>query len=246
MRSACRAPWPPKGIATLLDHLSPLEDRRVTGRCLYSLQTVVVIGLLGVLCGAEGWLDRETFARSKQDWLRGFLDLPLEPPTEGGSSAASSLPSGLPSSRQRFRALAPTLARELGGQVVAFDRNVSADARAVAGPAGDAGAGARRAGSTGGADLAAGRSHAAENRTTAVGTRAGGPSRAETFGEAVGDLRAGTGVEEHAAVTRHTPAPAHRVAGARADAEGGCSVDGDRATAARAVGVRAAEVATDL
>nr|HPI33329.1 transposase family protein [candidate division Zixibacteria bacterium] len=66
---------PPKGIATLLEHLSTLQDRRVRGRCLYSLQTVVVIGLLGVLCGAEGWVDLETFARSKQGWLREFLDL---------------------------------------------------------------------------------------------------------------------------------------------------------------------------
>jgi len=58
MRPVCRAPVPPKGIATLLDPLSTLEDRRVTGRCRDSLQTEVVIGLLGVLCGAEGWVCR--------------------------------------------------------------------------------------------------------------------------------------------------------------------------------------------
>ena len=73
----------PKGVEALLEHLSSLEDRRVTGRCLYSLEAVLVIGILGVLCGAEGWVDLEIFARSKYDWLRTFLDLPAAPPKEG-------------------------------------------------------------------------------------------------------------------------------------------------------------------
>jgi predicted transposase YbfD/YdcC len=111
---------PPKGIATLLEHLSTLQDRRVRGRCLYSLQTVVVIGLLGVLCGAEGWVDLETFARSKQGWLREFLDLPPEPPKEGVFRRVfSSLRPAV--FEACFRSLARTLAQELHGQVVAFD-----------------------------------------------------------------------------------------------------------------------------
>lgn len=111
---------PPKGIATLLEHLSTLEDRRVRGRCLYSLQTVVVIGILGVLCGAEGWVDLEVFARSKQEWLREFLDLPPEPPKEGVFRRVFSAlrPAAFEAC---FRALAQTLAQTLHGEVVAFD-----------------------------------------------------------------------------------------------------------------------------
>lgn len=111
---------PPKGVATLLQHLSSLEDRRVKGRCLYPLQTVVIIGLLGVLCGAEGWVDLEVFARSKQKWLREFLDLPPEPPKEGVFRRVFSAlrPATFEAS---FRALASSLAEALGGQVVAFD-----------------------------------------------------------------------------------------------------------------------------
>lgn len=110
----------PKGIAAILEHLSSIEDRRVTGRCLYSLEAVVVIGILGVLCGAEGWLDLEVFARSKYDWLRTFLELPDAPPKEGvfrrvfSSIRAATF-------EACFRALAVTLAEALDGKVVAFD-----------------------------------------------------------------------------------------------------------------------------
>ena len=90
------------------------------GRCDYPLQSVVIIGLLGVLCGAEGWVDLSVFARSKYDWLRSFLDLPPEPPKEGVFRRVfSSLrPAAFESC---FRALAHTLAEALEGQVVAFD-----------------------------------------------------------------------------------------------------------------------------
>lgn len=110
----------PKGIATILAHVSSLEDPRVSGRCLYSLEAVIVIGILGVLCGAEGWLDLEVFARSKYDWLRTFLDLPPEPPKEGvfrrlfSSIRAAAF-------EACFRALAQTVAQSLDGKVVSFD-----------------------------------------------------------------------------------------------------------------------------
>jgi len=110
----------PKGIAAVLEHISSLEDPRVTGRTLYSLEAVAVIGILGVLCGAEGWVDLEVFARSKYDWLRTFLDLPPSAPKEGvfrrlfSSIRAATF-------EACFRALAQTLAESLHGKVVAFD-----------------------------------------------------------------------------------------------------------------------------
>lgn len=55
----------PKGIAAVLEHISSLEDPRVTGRMLYSLEAVAVIGIVGVLCGAKGCVDLEVFAHSK-------------------------------------------------------------------------------------------------------------------------------------------------------------------------------------
>ena len=77
----------PKGLHGILDHFSELKDPRVVGRCEYPLETVLVIAMLGVLCGAEGWTDLELFAASKHAWLRTFLTLPIQPPREGPTAA---------------------------------------------------------------------------------------------------------------------------------------------------------------
>ena len=37
---------------------------------------ILVIALLGTICGAEGWTEIVDFARAKQDWLKTFLQLP--------------------------------------------------------------------------------------------------------------------------------------------------------------------------
>ena len=110
----------PKGVREILQHFSGLRDPRVTGRCEYPFETVLVIGLLGVLCGAAGWTKLEVFAKSKKKWLRTFLEMPAKPPKEGVF-------------RQLFSSLRPpafeacmgawvnSLAESLSGQVVAFD-----------------------------------------------------------------------------------------------------------------------------
>ena len=110
----------PKGVRGILQHFSGLRDPRVAGRCAYPFETVLVIGLLGVLCGAAGWKELETFAKSKKKFLRTFLDMPAKPPKEGVF-------------RRLFSSLRPVafeacigawvngLAEPLAGQVVAFD-----------------------------------------------------------------------------------------------------------------------------
>lgn len=110
----------PKGVREILQHFSGLRDPRVAGRCGYSFETVLVIGLLGVLCGAAGWTELEGFAKAKRKWLRTFLDMPAKPPKEGVF-------------RRLFSSLRPaafeacmgawvnSLAESLAGQVVAFD-----------------------------------------------------------------------------------------------------------------------------
>ena len=51
-------------------------DPRVTNRSRHSLMDILVIALLATLCGAEGFNDIESFAKSKEPWLRTFLELP--------------------------------------------------------------------------------------------------------------------------------------------------------------------------
>lgn len=57
-------------------HFDDLPDPRVTGRCDHELLDVVVISILAVICGADGWEDIHEFASMREQWLRGFLPLP--------------------------------------------------------------------------------------------------------------------------------------------------------------------------
>lgn len=47
----------------------------MTGRCNYPLIEVITIAVCAVLAGAEGWTDMETFGKSKETWLKQFLEL---------------------------------------------------------------------------------------------------------------------------------------------------------------------------
>ena len=42
----------------------------------------MVIAICGVICGAEGWEDIELFGEAKEEWLRGFLELPHGIPSD--------------------------------------------------------------------------------------------------------------------------------------------------------------------
>ncbi len=52
-----------------------LHDPRVARGRLHLLLNVVVIALLGVIYGVEGWDELEVFGESKESWLNAFLDL---------------------------------------------------------------------------------------------------------------------------------------------------------------------------
>lgn len=60
-----------------LRHFSSLNDPRIENHNKrHSLSSILVITLLGVICGADNWVDIETFGKCKEDWLSTFLDLP--------------------------------------------------------------------------------------------------------------------------------------------------------------------------
>jgi predicted transposase YbfD/YdcC len=60
----------------LLEPFAQLRDPRVERTKKHLLLDVVIIGLLTVLCGGEGWEDMEEFGTVRQQWLQGFLALP--------------------------------------------------------------------------------------------------------------------------------------------------------------------------
>ncbi|WP_058513685.1 ISAs1 family transposase [Legionella santicrucis] len=52
-----------------------INDPRVGGRCTYSLLSILVIVLCGLICGCNGWKAMEVFAKSRKRWLSQFIDL---------------------------------------------------------------------------------------------------------------------------------------------------------------------------
>jgi predicted transposase YbfD/YdcC len=61
---------------TLQSIFEGIEDPRVERTKLHSLQDIILIAILGVLCGADGWVDIESFGKTKEAWLKTFLELP--------------------------------------------------------------------------------------------------------------------------------------------------------------------------
>lgn len=62
---------------SFLKHFEALEDPRIeTENKLHHLKDMLVLTILAVLCGAEGWVDIELFGKSNEGWLKTFLELP--------------------------------------------------------------------------------------------------------------------------------------------------------------------------
>src|SRR5215216_7560163 len=53
-----------------------LADPRVTHQCDHRLIDILVIAVSAVIACAESWEDIALYGRSKQTWLKTFLDLP--------------------------------------------------------------------------------------------------------------------------------------------------------------------------
>ena len=60
---------------SLLAYFTDLEDPRKVHQCDHPLMNVIAIAILGVICGADGWVDIERYGEAKQEWLGTFLDL---------------------------------------------------------------------------------------------------------------------------------------------------------------------------
>ena len=53
-----------------------LEDPRIDRTKLHQLEDIILIAIVAVICGAEGWVDIEAFGKAKEEWLKTFLVLP--------------------------------------------------------------------------------------------------------------------------------------------------------------------------
>jgi predicted transposase YbfD/YdcC len=97
-----------------------MDEPRVVGGCTYPLAEVILIGICGVLCGAESWTEIEEFGESKQEWLSKFLGLAQGIPSHDTFRRVFSI---LPAEgfESRFREWVETTFRVESGQVIAID-----------------------------------------------------------------------------------------------------------------------------
>ena len=61
---------------SLIEHVSLIEDTRVTGRCDHLLVDIIIIAITSILCGADDWNSIERFGKIKEEWFSTFLKLP--------------------------------------------------------------------------------------------------------------------------------------------------------------------------
>jgi predicted transposase YbfD/YdcC len=101
-------------------HFASLNDPRVVGRTDHPLLTVLIMALVGVICGANGWEELEEDAEDRQEWYARFLDMP------NGVPSADTFRRVLSAIRPEafFECVSSwvqSLAKPLDGRVVAFD-----------------------------------------------------------------------------------------------------------------------------
>ncbi len=69
-----------KGTAMLLEtnilaYFEELDDPHIEKNQKHPLINVISIAILGVICGADTWVDIERYGNAKREWLGTFLDL---------------------------------------------------------------------------------------------------------------------------------------------------------------------------
>ena len=59
----------------ILSYFADLDDPRSEKNRQHPLINIIAIAILGVICGADTWVDLERYGQAKKDWLGTFLDL---------------------------------------------------------------------------------------------------------------------------------------------------------------------------
>jgi predicted transposase YbfD/YdcC len=60
---------------SIVTYFAELDDPRIEKNQKHPLINVISIAILGVICGADTWVDIERYGKAKQAWLGTFLDL---------------------------------------------------------------------------------------------------------------------------------------------------------------------------
>lgn len=94
-----------------LDHFTELKDPRLQRNQLYTAAEILLVTLLAVICGAEGWQDVENYGKSKISYLRCYFPY------------ANGIPSD-DTVRRFFRAINPDCFKEIFAKWIQCIANV--------------------------------------------------------------------------------------------------------------------------
>jgi predicted transposase YbfD/YdcC len=64
-----------KAKITIADHFGQMEDPRVEWSIQHKLIDIITIAICAVICGADTWVDIETYGLAKKEWFKQFLEL---------------------------------------------------------------------------------------------------------------------------------------------------------------------------
>jgi predicted transposase YbfD/YdcC len=104
----------------IIEHFETVKDPRVGNAKRHMLLDIIVIAILAVICGANGWSEVELFGKSKEKWLRTFLELPHGIPSHDTFGRVFRLldPAEF---RQSFLTWIQTIQKLTSGEVIAID-----------------------------------------------------------------------------------------------------------------------------
>ena len=66
---------------SIINYFSTIEDPRKWINVQHKLEDIIIICIVAVICGAEGWEEIEDFGRSKEKFFKSILELPYGIPS---------------------------------------------------------------------------------------------------------------------------------------------------------------------
>ncbi len=105
---------------SLVKQFSDIKDPRVERTKKHQLTDILVIAILAIIGGAQGWEDIENYGISKQNWLKEFLALPHGIPSDDTFRRVFEFidPEAL---NQCFLKWVETLVTSMGGEIIPID-----------------------------------------------------------------------------------------------------------------------------
>jgi predicted transposase YbfD/YdcC len=106
--------------SSLIKHFEDLADPRTGNAKAHVFLEILIVAILAVICGADGWSDVELFGKNKKAWLKTFLELPKGIPSHDtfGRVFAKIKPEEF---QKRFMDWVQAVEERTAGQVIAVD-----------------------------------------------------------------------------------------------------------------------------